>query len=268
VAKDTGLFLRLVNYCNTQINNTNEYHIAKIILENISHSNDLSLEALANQANISQASISRFIKKAGFNSYQEFREAIKGSISDISLNRQLQNVTRFILGDDEAMIESLYQESICNLAATRASIDISKLKQIIHWMKTASSVSFFGDDHGLSLFYTLQLDALVNGIPAYLFKKEEFQYQHAKLLGKNDLVIFLNVFEGFIPPAQKELLADMKKRGVKTVILCQDKRDDWPQYFDMIYYYGMEKTINVGFYSLYYLSIVLSELYYREQNEY
>lgn len=262
---DAGLFISLVNYCNTQIDNVNEYHIAKVILESISHADDLSLEMLAHQAHISQASISRFIKKAGFTSYQQFREAAHKATTSISLSRQLQNVTRFILDDDEALIDKLYQESIHNLTATREHINLTLLREIVSLMKTATSVNFYGDDHALSLFFTLQLDILSNGVPAYLFKKEDFQLKHASLLQEQDLVIFLNVFDGFMTTQQKQMLSDMHQRHVKSVIMCQDVNPDWEQFFDVVYYYGQSKTDNVGFYSLYYLSIVLSELYYRDQ---
>lgn len=47
--------LDFIKYCNEQIYNTNEYNIAKVILDNINIIENLSLEKIAEEANISIA---------------------------------------------------------------------------------------------------------------------------------------------------------------------------------------------------------------------
>ena len=56
-------FFSLITYCNTQMINANEYNIARVILEHVNEIDSMSLENLSNESNISQASVSRFIKK-------------------------------------------------------------------------------------------------------------------------------------------------------------------------------------------------------------
>ena len=69
-----GTVFKLINSCNTQVANNNDYNIARTILSYVNDLEIVSLEELANQANILQASVRRFIKKMGFKSYQDFRE--------------------------------------------------------------------------------------------------------------------------------------------------------------------------------------------------
>lgn len=259
----TGNFLELLNYCNTQISNENDYYIAKIIIENICKQGDISLEALSIKAHISQSSISRFIKKVGFDSYQSFRECIQFAKPDISLNRRLSHVTQFATLNDNGLADNVLNRAIENLQATKDKTDLSLLVEIIHCFLNANTVSFYGDDHALSLFYTLQIDLIANSIPSYLFKKEEFQKIHLSNVQKNDVIVFLNVYKHFITPLQKRLLLELHQKGAKLILICQDYDDDIKDCFDIVYQYGIENTVNDGFYSLYYINQLISELFYR-----
>ena len=49
-------------YCNENLSNTNEYNIARIIIEHIGDIKTVSLEQIAQEANISIASVSRLLK--------------------------------------------------------------------------------------------------------------------------------------------------------------------------------------------------------------
>lgn len=59
-----GSFFKMMNYFNTQMNNSSEYNIARVILNNVSELESLSLENLAVLSNTSPASVSRLIKKS------------------------------------------------------------------------------------------------------------------------------------------------------------------------------------------------------------
>ena len=55
-----------IKFCNERIANSNDYNIARTIINHIEDIKILSLEKIAEEANISPASVSRFINKAGF----------------------------------------------------------------------------------------------------------------------------------------------------------------------------------------------------------
>lgn len=55
--------LHLIAYCNSQISNTTDLMIAANILKMTENNVMLSLEQLANNASVSQASVHRFIRK-------------------------------------------------------------------------------------------------------------------------------------------------------------------------------------------------------------
>jgi len=258
-----GLFLNLINYCNTQINNANDYQIAKIILENLSKSKTITLESLSNEACISQASISRFVKKANFSSFQQFRDVCYQGGLGISHHRHLAHVKRFNQKENQFICDSIFDDIMANLIATKQNLNIETLTTLLKLMKNAHSVSFYGDDHTLSQFYTLQIDFLTSHIPTYLFKKEEIQFLHSKTLKRNDVAIFFNVETDFITPSQREMIKNLNQQGVYLILFTQDNKNDLFSYFNDIYRFGINHTANFGFYSLQYLSQIMSELFYR-----
>ncbi len=263
MANYMGTVFRLINSCNTQVANNNDYNIARTILSYVNDLEIVSLEELANQANISQASVSRFIKKMGFKSYQDFRESFQKAFLEIKLSRKLANVTQYPHRSVEKMADQIHQEAIDNLTKTREIVSTRLLLHIIKTMKEASSVSFYGDDHALSIFYTLQLDLLANGTPSYLFKITDVQGLHMQFIDQNSVVMFFNVYSGFFSSEQKQTLEVAKKNGVKIIVFTQDDLES-DDLFDLIVYYGQSKSLNTGYYSLLYISRILSELFYYE----
>ena len=80
--------LHLIAYCNSQISNTTDLMIAASILKMTENNVMLSLEQLANNASVSQASVHRFIRKAGFDSYEDFRACYLNAVLEMNINRK------------------------------------------------------------------------------------------------------------------------------------------------------------------------------------
>ena len=69
--------INLINYCNSQVTNVNDQAIIRALFSHASDESEAgpitSLEQIAREANISPASVSRFIRKAGYASFEVFR---------------------------------------------------------------------------------------------------------------------------------------------------------------------------------------------------
>ena len=63
-------FLEFVQRCNTEAMNSNDYNIIQCVFQHIGKETFPSSNQLAEEANISKASLSRFIRKYNFESYQ------------------------------------------------------------------------------------------------------------------------------------------------------------------------------------------------------
>ena len=163
--------------------------------------------------------------------------------------------------DTDCLYEDVYQRAVSNLNATMQKIDRDVLRSVVMKMDNARSVSICGDDHTLSIFYTFQLDLMARGVPTFLFKNEEIQNMNASALQDGDVLLFLNVFRDFVHPEQLEILKQLRKKSdVYTVGLFQD--DGLEDLFDAYVLYGNGGSMNDGFYSLWMLSQIMSELLY------
>lgn len=257
-----GRILRIVNYCNSQILNVNEYTLIRTIFSHILENNRIeSIEQLANEASTSQASVSRFIKKIGYSSFSEFRFQYVSEFSQLYKFRKSEHES--YMEKETSIIDIEYTKALQNLENTKKILDESKIQNIVQILTNADSVTILGDDHCLSDFYTLQLNLMASGIPAFLFKNEEMQTLHAKSLHEGDVVIYLNVARQFLTPPHRKLLTELRQNSVCLIGIVQDRMLE--SLFDHCLLYGIEGSFNYGFYSLWYLSQVLSEMVIDEQ---
>ena len=250
--------LRAINYCDTQVINPNEYAIIRTNFMHVAEEGK-SVQQLADESAISQASVSRFIRKLGYRSFEEFRYHFSRDFETLYMDRKAMHTAMF--PDMNCLYEDVYQRAVSNLNATMQKIDRDVLKRVVTKMDNARSVSICGDDHTLSIFYTFQLDLMARGVPTFLFKNEEIQNMNASALQDGNVLLFLNVFSDFVHPEQLEILQQLRKKSdVYTVGLFQD--DGLEDLFDAYVLYGNGGSMNDGFYSLWMLSQIMSELLY------
>lgn len=65
---------RLINLRNDSENDSTEAHIAETLLEHINDINEMSIDQVAELCDISKSTLSKFVKKIGFEDYKEFRD--------------------------------------------------------------------------------------------------------------------------------------------------------------------------------------------------
>ncbi len=253
----------MINFCNTQITNSTDYAIAKAILDSVGHADDLSLEMLADRAAVSQTSVSRFIKKAGFPSFQNFRSSFGKSLEQLHMTRQMHHYRHYGALEDEALKDRLFQIALKNLTSTKEKLNISRLEMLIERMRSAKSVTFFGDDHTLAVFYPLQLDLAAAGIPAYIYKLQDIQSLHAESLGEGDVVIYLNVHSEWMTVAERAFFSKLRvHRKAYLVGFFQETDDEIESLFDEKIVYGVPASKNRGFYSLQFIQRIMAEMMY------
>ncbi len=250
-----------IKFCNERLTNSNEYNIARVIISHFDNIKAVSQEAIANEANISVASVSRFINRAGFDSFQDFKYKVEIYNKDTRMRRILMHTMRFMRTSLEDMANHLYDDAINNLYQTKLNLDLDKLKKISHKLKHSRSVRIIGDSHELDDFYTYQLDLLINGIPSYLINVAELEKVQINNLNQDDSILYLDVHEDWFNDKKRIFLQKIKEQKVYSIIFGQEMHH-LQNYADLIYIYGIKHSNNDGYYSLPYLSRVLSEMIY------
>ena len=86
-----NLMIILLAVINSEINDSNNYKIAKYIIENIDQLEDCSITELAKKCYVSNSSISRFCRDIGLRDYNE----LKNQVAKVYLTtfRNVSNVT-------------------------------------------------------------------------------------------------------------------------------------------------------------------------------
>ena len=151
----------------------------------------------------------------------------------------------------------IHKAMMDNLVSTNDSFDYEKIDSILSLLESAKEVIFLGDEHALSIFYTLQLDLLFAGIPAYLYKNPDVQEGMATRVGPGTVVVFLNIENNFVSESRANVIKQMKGHGATIIVFSQQDVDDILEY-DHIYKYGIAGSHNNGYYSLFFLSQILS----------
>ena len=79
-------FLTFIQRCNSEAVNSNDYNIIQNVFKYIGKKTFPSINELAREANVSKASISRFIKKYSFENYQQFRTLLSTQTTLLDYN--------------------------------------------------------------------------------------------------------------------------------------------------------------------------------------
>ena len=258
--------INLINYCNSQVTNVNDQAIIRALFSHASDESEAgpitSLEQIAREANISPASVSRFIRKAGYTSFEDFRTSFSRDLEQVYHRRAYDHARTYGKGTTD-VFDTIYQRTLDNLRATNESLDREQLRNIVRILDKAHSVTIYGDEHTLADLYTLQLDLMARGVAAFLFKNEVIQELHAQNLGDGDVVLFATAAQEFVRSEQMAILRELHTRnGVTLIGFSQDDEPEFRALFDHFVLYGLPGSLNDGFHSLWYLSLLMSELLY------
>jgi len=254
--------MQFLDYCNNGIKNDSDSVIAITVLSHINDISYLTIESLSDEAHISIASISRFFKKAGFNSFQTFKTEMALFISDmqnfrsLDINYSYKNLSNF------EMIEYLYNEINSNLKYTKENLDIDKLYKVVNTLKNSDQIIFIGDTHELSCFYPLQLNLLWKGIPTIMFNISKIKKEDILKIKKSCTICFFSVYSQWYFN-NIEYINKIANDCHKTILFAQEKPSFVDELF-IFYQYGKEESHNDGYVSLQFICKLLCEMLYKK----
>ena len=190
-------FLTFIQRCNSEAVNSNDYNIIQNVFKYIGKKTFPSINELAREANVSKASISRFIKKYSFENYQQFRILLSTQTTLLDYNLKVFLSQNILFKSNEEISEYLFQQCLDNLVATKENLDLATLLKIVQLFKESEDITFLGDEHDLDEFLLLQIKLLTSGKCAYLFKVSETKTVRSYFFNENSVVVIINVCDGF-----------------------------------------------------------------------
>lgn len=214
-----------------------EKKIADYILdnpENIIHS---TINEVAEDLNVADATVFRFCKRLGFKGYQAMKIALASEI--ITPIQQIhEEITE---EDDEKTIsEKAFQSNIRTLENTLNILDQTSIKKAIDLLIQADRVEFYGTG-GSSVIAMDGFHKFVRtGIKAFAFIDSHFQLMSASQLTDKDVAVVIS--HSGTNKDTISILKTAKKNGAKTIGITSYPKSPIAQIADVALYTSSEET--------------------------
>lgn len=217
-------YYQLINYLNTAKERDVFYYAASTILEHIDQVPNLSIGQVADLCFASPATISRLVRKLNFDSFNEFKQEVIRSMSDIDRIQtvrygnepveQYPNVSRNQIKQEfkDAIIENI---EYTNQIVTSGDID-----EVIDYIDKANRVIFLGFNTGQYMSSQLQASLAANNKTIISHASERLQLEELADIHEDDLIILSSITGNYFK--YKSAAMEMfKKSKAKKIIITQ-----------------------------------------------
>jgi len=189
-----------------------EKKIADYILEKPELVIHQTINEVAYDLNIADATVFRFSKRIGFKGFQAMKIALA---SEIMTSPQPLQEEKVLEEHENSHTENMFKSTIKTLEKTLQNIDNDSINKVINLIVQANKVEIYGTGDS-SLVAMEAFYKLVNvGIRAFAFNEPHYQLMSASNLTKEDVAIFIS-HSG----ANKDIVNLLKvanETGVKTI---------------------------------------------------
>lgn len=253
-------YMNFIRYCNSHIGNETDFSIVHTILENIDDLSSLSVDLIADKAAVSNASVSRLIKKMGFTSAKDLRNVLDKARERVGLLREFYYQERTLAIDLAAMAS---ENALKNIQNTISSINYEKLGRIISVLKASDRILFVGDIHELTVFVTFQLDFINTGVPAFSFTDLSYTEIESRFLTERSSIVFFSLANEWHQDTYSQIFANAEKKRAHIIVFHQDE-DPLFSSSEISYQYGISGSGNAGYYSLSILNDILCAMFWQD----
>lgn len=191
----------------------------------------ITISELAANCGVSEATIVRYVKKVGFESFQEFK-----------LNLALDNDDEIV--EDEKDITISQNDSpqdilrktkvgfLQSIENTNAIIDMNKFLQAANFIRSAKKIEIYGVGSSSAVGKILQYKLTRLGFPAYAIEDPHMQAISAATLDLGDLAF--GISQSGSTKDTVDSLALAKKRGATTICLTEHVNSPITKYADVV----------------------------------
>lgn len=195
--------------------NTTENKLIDYILKDISSSADATIQELSNGSGVSTATISRFAKKIGFDSFRDFSMAL----SKDAVNPNQSDFFGEITDEDDtaAIAHKVFAGASNALNATINHLSASVLDTASQFLVTAHRVGFFGIGGSSIVAFNAYHKFLRTPLDVIAHPDYDIQLMQAVKLGKKDAAVVISHSgrnKDTLLIAQK-----LKENGVKVIAI-------------------------------------------------
>lgn len=214
-----------------------EKKIADYILnnpENIIHS---TINDVAEDLNVADATVFRFCKRIGFKGFQAMKITLAAEIIE-----PIQQIHEEISesDDERTVMEKVFQSNIHTLKSTLNLIDETAIEQAVDLLLNAGRVDFYGTGGSAVIAMDAYHKFIRTGIKVFTFMDSHFQIMSASQLTKHDVAVVIS--HSGTNKDTINILKTAKKNGAKIIGITGYPKSPLAQNSDVVLYTSAEET--------------------------
>ena len=213
-----------------------EQRAADYILDHLNHVRELSLDRLANEAEVSQPTVIRMLKALGFKGYREFRDQLLREYArdeegegrttplygyPLHKGERLEDIPRNMT----AMTERMLQETLKNFS-------VKTYKQIVEVLKHAQIIDIYSVENSEVTAQDFVAKLLYLGFSCRHFGDHYYQRIAAGSLTSEDVAVGIS-YSGSSKDTV-DVMKTAKKAGATTIVLTNFKDSPISRYADYL----------------------------------
>jgi RpiR family carbohydrate utilization transcriptional regulator len=214
-----------------------EKKVADYILQNPDKIIHNTINEVAEDLQVADATVFRFCKRIGFKGYQAMKIALASEIIE-----PIQQIHEEISENDneKTVADKIFHSNIRTLENTLQILDETSIQKAVGLLIKAKRVEFYGTGGSNVVAMDAFHKFVRTGIKAFAFIDTHFQLMSASQLGENDVAVVIS--HSGTNKDTLNVLKTAKKNGAKTIGITSYPKSPICQYSDVALFTSSEET--------------------------
>lgn len=257
-----------LHYLNTHDLDDSYSRIILNILKGRKKVKDLSINELAKQCFVSNATISRFVKHFNYENFSDLKRefSLIGTVSPEFIFRTNNVMFSNILNEPQNFISNYKKRIIDSLDDVEQCLDMKQIDHFLSHVYENDPVYLFGSESSYGILKEIQGGLFISGKVILSGEKNEDFFRIAKRLNQQSTVIIASSFGNFLAENQNlvNLIIDSK---ATTFFLTQHTENMLTSSFDHTIFVTSKNHVEAGSYPLTFFCEFLVRYYYSLFND-
>ncbi|RLL82365.1 hypothetical protein CN13_02835 [Petrotoga sp. HKA.pet.4.5] len=178
----------------------------------------ITITELATKCGTSEATIARFVKKAGFETFQDFKLTLALDNNE-DIFEEEKDITIFKNDSPQEILRKVKLGSLKSIESTTSILDINNFLQAANFIRSAKRIEIYGVGSSSAVAKILQYKLTRLGFPSYALEDPHMQAISAATLNFGDLAI--GISQSGSTKDTVDSLNVAKKHGATTISLTE-----------------------------------------------
>ncbi|PLR77956.1 RpiR family transcriptional regulator [Bacillus sp. V3-13] len=214
-----------------------EKRIANYILDNPEKFIHHTINEVAEELNVADATVFRFCKRIGFKGYQAMKIALASEIMT-PIQQIHEEITE--LDDEKSVAEKVFKSNIRTLENTLQILDGNSIQEAVKLIMQANRVELYGTGGSAVIAMDAYHKFIRTGIKAFAFLDAHFQLMSASQLTEQDVAILIS--HSGTNKDTIRILNTLQENKVKTIGITGFPKSPVGQRVDVPLYTSSEET--------------------------